>query len=174
VLERVGFGPLTRPTLLRLGFRDVCRDLDLNDGTSVRISLDRTRLVRVHVDYDSNALVVRTPTAQVDTTLEAALSDAFPGTDLRRLVPGSPAAAGGYQVRFPLPLSLDELRAELAAIRSGLSRLLARFEPSRYSAVEDVVDTFGQRETLARIRERGPRPTSVRVAGTSPSPGTVH
>src|SRR5687767_689080 len=25
LLERVGFGPLTRPTLLRIGFRDICR-----------------------------------------------------------------------------------------------------------------------------------------------------
>jgi hypothetical protein len=173
VLERVGFGPLTRPTLLRLGFRDVCSDLDLNDGTSVRIAMDGSRIVRAHMDYDGNALLVRTPTARPDSSLEGALADAFPGTDLRRLVPVSAAAAGGYQVRFPLPLSLDELRTELAAIRAGLVRLLARFEPTRFAAVEGMLETFGERETLARIREHGRHADVVRVAGSTPA-GTVH
>jgi hypothetical protein len=152
----------------------VCHDLDLNDGTSVRIALDGGRVVRVHMDYDGNALLVRTPTARPDPSLEAALADAFPGTDLRRLVPISSAAAGGYQVRFPLPLGLDELRAELTAVRGGLVRLLARFEPARFAAVEGVIETFGERETLARIRERGRHADVVRVAGTTSAAGTVH
>jgi hypothetical protein len=175
VLERVGFGPLTRPTLLRMGFRDICRDLDLNDGTAVRISLGEGRLVRAHMDYDGNALLLRTPTAQRDPELEEVLGDAFPDADLRRLVPASPAAAGGYQVRFRLPLGLDELRVELTAVRAGLGRLLARYEPRRFQAVEGMVATFGHRETLARIRDRTERTEAVRLGpGGSTVAGTVH
>jgi hypothetical protein len=175
ILERVGFGPLTRPTLLRLGFRDICRDLDLHDGTAVRISLGEGRLVRAHMDYDNDALILRTPTAEADTSLEEALVDAFPGADLRRVVPASSAAAGGYQVRFPLPLDLDELRGQLDLLRSGLGRLLARFEPQRFAAVEGVVETFGHRQTLARIRNRHDATESVRVGGeASPRALTVH
>ncbi len=174
VLERVGFGPLTRPSLLRLGFRDVCRDLDLNDGTAVRISVAPGRLVRAHLDYDDNALLLRTPTAAPDHTLEDALSEVFPGTDLRRLVPASPAAAGGYQVRFPLPLTMEELREELGRVRAGLAGLLARFEPERFQAVDGVVATFGKRETLARLRDRLPAARTVRVAPVVSEMGTVH
>lgn len=174
VLERVGFGPLTRPTLLRLGFRDVCRDLDLNDGTAVRVGLGEGRVVRAHMDYDANALLLRTPVGRPDAALEEALAEAFPGTDLRRLVPPSPAAAGGYQVRFPLPLDLNELRSELSAIRVGLGRLLARFEPQRFQAIEGVVDTFGHRETLARIRDRHDHAESVRIGQATSAAGTVH
>ncbi|MDT8342594.1 MAG: hypothetical protein RQ751_13870, partial [Longimicrobiales bacterium] len=75
VLERVGFSPLTRPTLLRIGFRDVCRDLDLHDGTSVRIRTGGGGLFRLHLDYDANALVARTPTAARDGALETALTE---------------------------------------------------------------------------------------------------
>lgn len=175
VIERVGFGPLTRPTLLRVGFRDICRDLDLNDGTSVRISAGGGQIVRAHLDYDGNALLVRTPTAQADPSLEAALRDAFPATDLRRLVPASPAAAGGYQVRFPLPLSLEELRSELQGVRSGLARLVARFEPDRFASIESTLETFGERETLGRLRDRGTGPEALRVHSVAPTAaGTVH
>jgi hypothetical protein len=175
VLERVGFGPLTRPVLLRMGFRDLCRDLDLHDGTAVRIGLGEGRLVRAHMDYDGNALVMRTPASRPDAGLEETLSEMFPGTDLRRLVAASPAAAGGYQIRFPLPLDLRELRTELAAIRAGLGRLLARFEPERFKAIEGMVETFGHRETLARLRDRHDRTEAVRLTGAAPSvAGTVH
>ncbi len=181
VLERVGFGPLTRPTLLRMGFRDVCRDLDLNDGTAVRIGLGEGRLVRAHMDYDGNALVLRTPTARADAELEDVLAEAFPGTELRRVVPASPAAAGGYQVRFGLPLDLDELRGELDRVRHGLEHLLRTFEPQRFAAIEGVVETFGHRSTLARIRERPDRTEAVTVraapsgaAEPVASAGTVH
>lgn len=79
ILERVGFGPLTRPTFLRVGFRDVCRDLDLHEGTSVRIVLGAGRLTRAHLDYDLCALVFRTAFQQPDAQLEHALLDSFPG-----------------------------------------------------------------------------------------------
>ena len=168
ILERVGYGPLTRPSLLRMGFRDVCRDLDLHEGTSVRVLVGDGRIVRVHLDYDSNALVLRTASADVDPVLEEAVLDAFPTGDLRRLTPGSGGGEGGYQVRFALPHDVMEVRNEVKQIRTGLSRLLSRFEPDRFRTVNRVVSTFGHRETLARLRFREPRyryPRVTRVSG---------
>src|SRR5690606_16599715 len=89
VLERLGFGPLTRPTLLRIGFRDICRDLDLHEGTSVRIVVGPGRIVRAHLDYDGNALLFRTGSQARDPLLEEALAACFPTGELRRLVPAS-------------------------------------------------------------------------------------
>jgi hypothetical protein len=174
VLERVGFSPLSRPSLLRLGFRDLCRDLDLHEGTSVRILMGGGRLFRVHMDYDGNALVAATPTAARDVELEEALATAFPLADVRRIVPASPAAAGGYQVRFSVPQSLDELRGEMDEIRGGLLRLLARFEPGRLAQLEAHLATFGERETLARFRSGRAEPGTEPVPSAVPHPGTVH
>lgn len=171
VLERVGYGPLTRPSLLRIGFRDVCRDLDLHEGTSVRIAMASGRVLRAHLDYDGNALVFRTAGTAADPQLEDALVDAFPAGTLHRLVPSTAGRAGGYQVRFPLPLGLEEAREELASIRTGLARLVSRFEPERFRALERVVDTFGRRETLARLNLRPPR---IRYARVDRPSATVH
>ena len=59
VLERRGFSPLTRPTLLRIGFRDICKDLDMHESTAVRIVTGAGEVTRVYLDYDANALVFR-------------------------------------------------------------------------------------------------------------------
>lgn len=174
-IERVGFSPLTRPTLLRIGFRDVCRDLDLHEATAVRLALGDRRVVRIHMDYEANALSVRTPTAHRDPSLEKALSSAFPQWDVRRLLPPSLAQAGGYQVRLPLSLSLAELREQVTGVRTGLIRLIGRFEPSRMQQVEKHVDTFGERETLARIRDTADTPRTVPVGRhTTRVDDTVH
>jgi len=174
-IERTGFSPLTRPTLLRIGFRDVCRDLDLHDGTSVRLSLGERRVVRVHMDYEGNTVVVRTPTAHRDPVLEGELATAFPEAELRRVVPPSLAQAGGYQLRLPLALSLDELREQMHGVRAGLVRLIGRFEPARLRQVEQFLHTFGERETLARIREDAAPPRTVPVQGaTGSSHPTIH
>lgn len=157
VLGRLGFGPLTRPTVLRIGFRDVCRDLDLHDGTSVRIVLGPGRLTRCHMDYDSCALVFRTADTVSDPALEEALLHAFPGGDLRRLVPVHDGRGISYQVRFPLPLSVSEARSVLGGVRGGLEHLLARFEPARYRSVQGITGTFGDRDTLAALHLREPR-----------------
>lgn len=175
VLDRTGFSPLTRPSLLRLGFRDVCRDLDLHDGTAVRVVLDGQRVVRLHMDYDGNALLVRTPTAAVDPRLEDALAAAFPEHDIRRIVPASSAAAGGYQVRFCLPQSLEELRGQMSVIRSGIVRLLGRFEPGRVARLRELLETFGERETLAQLRGQDPGELRVEpVRAARAGAGTVH
>lgn len=173
VLERVGYGPLTRPILLRVGFRDVCRDLDLHEGTSVRIVAGPGRMVRAHMDYDGNALLLRTSRRDADPALEEILLAAFPSGDLRRLMPAGDGDHGGYQVRFPLPLDFAEVREEMGEVRAGLTRLVSRFEPDRFRTVNRLVTTFGRRETLARLRFRESRFRYPRVART-PESSTVH
>lgn len=174
VLERVGFGPLTRPSFLRIGFRDICRDLDLHEGTSIRFVLGPGRLTRAHLDYDLCALIFRTAFHEPDPGLEHALADAFPGGDLRRLVSRVETDPLHYQVRFPLPQHLGEARTALAMMRRGLAALMARFEPDRFRTVDGLMDTFGARETLAALRLRDPDRRAVPVLPTAPISATVH
>ncbi len=156
VLERLGFGPLTRPTFLRLGFRDICRDLDLHEGTSIRIVLGPGRLTRAHLDYDACALVFRTAFQEPDAPLEHALAEAFPAAELRRMGPATSADSIEYQVRLALPTTLSEARGCLARMRRGLVSMFARFEPSRFAPIARVMDTFGERETLAGLHIHEP------------------
>lgn len=156
VLERVGFGPLSRPTFLRVGFRDICRDLDLHEGTSIRFVLGPGRLTRAHLDYDACALVFRTAFPEADSQLEHALSVAFPDADLRREDPSGPTEAVSYHVRLPIPTTLAEARAALARMRRGLVALMARFEADRFASVEELMETFGARETLAGLHIHEP------------------
>ncbi len=174
VLQRVGFGPLTRPTFLRIGFRDICRDLDLHEGTSIRIVLGPGRLTRVHLDYDACALIFRTAFQGPDAQLEHALVGAFPAAELRRLVPLRETDALDYQVRLPLPESLVEARESLAAMRRGLAALMARFEPDRFAAMDRLLDTFGARETLAGLHLAEPRFRPVRISAAAPFSTAVH
>ena len=156
VLERVGFGPLTRPTFLRIGFRDICRDLDLHEGTSVRFVLGPGRLTRAHLDYDACALVFRTAFREPDLPLERALTEAFSDARLRRSEPVGAADSIAYHVRLPLPTSLAEARAVLARMRRGLVAMTARFEPDRYATLERLMETFGARETLGSLEIHEP------------------
>lgn len=176
ILDRVGFGPLSRPIVLRIGFRDLCRDLDLHEGTSVRIVTGPDRLARAHLDYEASALHFRTASMESDTVLEGALSEAFPERDVRRLEEPGRGPSVSYQVRFQLPLTLSEARANLEGMRMGLRRLLARFEPERYRALDDVLSAIGRRDTLSRLRLRDDAARSVRLPGRAPtvSPRTVH
>jgi hypothetical protein len=172
LLERIGYGPLTRPTLLRIGFRDICRDLDLHEGTSVRIVAGPGRIVRAHLDYDGNALLFRTAGERSDPEIESALLEAFPHGDMRRLVPSATGFAG-HQIRMPLPLTLGEARATLAGVRAGLAHLMARFEPDRYRSLEPMLSTFGSRETLAQLHLPGPRARYLAVRATASATGPV-
>jgi hypothetical protein len=170
VLERLGFGPLTRPSFLRLGFRDICRDLDLHEGTSIRVVLGKGRLTRAHLDYDACALVFRTAFQEPDAPLEHALTEAFPVAELRRIEPVGEADSIEYHVRFALPTTLGEARGCLARMRRGLVSMLARFEPERFAPLARVLDTFGTRETLAGLHIHEP-PTHV-VAVPTPFVGS--
>ncbi len=176
LLGRVGYGPLTRPTILRIGFRDICRDLDFHEGTSVRIVAGEHRITRAYLDYDANALVFRAPSPEPDAELEAAVLEAYPDSEVLRV---SEAHEGGsvlYQVRLSLPVTLTEAREELQTLRRGLGRLLARFEPGRFEAVEHHLSTFGARETLAKLslRERYVKSVTLRAHAAVVSGGTVH
>jgi hypothetical protein len=170
VLERLGFGALTRPTLLRIGFRDICRDLDLHEGTSVRIVMSSGHVARAHLDYDGNALIFRTATSDRELRLEEALRRSFPTGDLRRLVPVAESVSGGYQVRFALPLSVDEVRQQMAQLREGLAEVIRAFEPERLGTIEGLAGTFGSRETLAHLHLRPPVALATSLDGEAPKP----
>lgn len=173
VLERLGFGPLTRPVLLRIGYRDICLDFDLHEGTSIRIVLGEGRIVRAVLDYDDCALVFRTALHTPDGEFERALLEAFPGVPLRRVSPSAREAGLRYRVAFELPRSMADVRCALASVRRGLARLAARFEPDRFAAVAGVMDTFGARETLSSFP--GGDGTDAREGAGSPvASATVH
>lgn len=174
VLERVGFGPLTRPTLLRVGFRDICRDLDLHEGTSIRFVLGPGRLTRAHLDYDSCALVFRTAFDEPDLQLEHSLSEAFPHSRLHREEPTRRDETISYHVRFPVPTTLYEARAVLAGMRRGLASLMARFEPDRFASTSKLIETFGARETLAGLHIHEAIGSVVEVAPPGPGSAVVH
>ena len=173
VIRRAGYGPLCRPTLLRIGFRDICRDLDLHEGTSVRFVMGRGRLARAALDSEGNALVFRTAFQEADPMLEEALRSAFPGRDIRRLLPAGSMEGLSYQVRFPLSLTFQEARMLVREFREGLAHLLARFEPQRFRALKELMQTFGPRETLSRIYLREPRETSQPISAQPNGAGTV-
>ena len=174
ILERVGFGPLTRPTFLRIGYRDICRDFDLHEGTSIRFVLGPGRLTRAHLDYDVCALVFKTAFREPDGPLEHALSDAFSSAEVRRFETASESDSIDYQVRLPLPTTFTEARARLGTMRRGLSALMARFEPQRFESVGRLLETFGERETLAGlyVQEAQARPVTVAAPGSTAH--TVH
>ena len=174
VLERVGFGPLSRPTFLRIGFRDICRDLDLHEGTSIRVSLGEGGLTRAHLDYDACALVFRTALSDPDARLEHALLEAFPDADLLRAAPDHVGASMEYRTRYPLPMTLAETRSVLESMRRGITSLVARFEPARYRALDQLVHTFGARETLSGLTVHEPVVRAVQVHRAAPISEMVH
>lgn len=174
LLERVGFGPLTRPTFLRIGFRDICLDFDLHEGTSIRYVLGPGRLTRAHLDYDAAALLFRTALQEPDAELEHGLLESFLSAEVRRLVPTAVNESLAYQVRFSLPETLDEARTTLRAMRRGLASLMVRFEPERFQEIGSLTDTFGERETLASLSQREPRVRPVRIMAPAVGSSAVH
>ncbi len=156
VLRRLGYTPLTRPILLRVGFRDICRDLDLHERTAVRILLGEGGMARAILDAHANALLVATNLRAPDRRLEEGLLGAFPGREVRiRIAPGSREGLV-YEVRFPLSLDFPELRNLVREVREGLAYLLARFEPKRFLPVKELLSAFGARDTLARVFPENP------------------
>lgn len=157
VLDRRGFSHLTRPTLLRIGFRDLCKDLDLHESTVVRIVTETGEVTRIHLDYDANALVFRSAAPLAARQMEGAVREIFPGLPVERLAADDPAGFAAWQVRFGVPVTFGELRAGLVAMRRGLGHLFARFEPERFRSLEGLLDTFGERATLDRFASRAVR-----------------
>ncbi len=175
LLGRLVYGPLTRPTILRIGFRDICQDLDFHEGTSVRIVLGEHRVARAHLDYDANSLVFSTPSPEPDAILEAAVLEAFPHSEVLRLSEAHNGGSVRYQVRLPFPTSLAEAREELRTIRRGLGGLLARFEPEHFKGLEHHLTTLGSRDTLSQLHVRERRTTVEALRSHQGAVvGTVH
>ena len=195
LLGRLGYGPLTRPTILRIGFRDmpgwifrgdlrILHDLGRTPqyvagaGWSRRArSVDSRehRVARAHLDYDANSLVFSTPSPEPDAILEAGVLEAFPHSDVMRLSEAHNGGSVQYQVRLSFPATLAEARGELRTIRRGLGGLLARFEPERFKGIEQHLTTFGSRDTLSQfhVRERRRKVEALRTRHGAGG-GTVH
>lgn len=153
VLGQSGFGALTRTTILRLGFRDILRDLDPHEDAAVRIQAGPDDRIEATLDCDANALVVHWR-GQADGVQPRLLASLFPSAHVR----AAPAATGAaYQLRFPLPCNLDDARAQLREVRDGLLGLFATYEPDRYRSIRHALDIFGPRDTLVQL-DRDPVP----------------
>jgi len=166
VLARRGFTPLTRPTLLRIGYRDLCRDLDMHEGTAFRVTSPREKRVRVRLDCDGSVLVFETSPPGPDPALEAALREVFPG--LATSPPDakdSGGSAAAYRVRFDVPCDFGEVLGCLRRIRYGLGHLLARFEPERFRALTAMVSALGERRTLDQLGSQIAAPGSGQPPG---------
>ena len=155
VLDRHGFTPLTRPALLRIGFRDICRDLDPEGGSSVRFASGPGRMVRVRLDPDANTLLIAglraVPRLRSGTSGRSGVADLVHG--VRAAFPGQELVErpNGLQVRLGVPVSYRELAASLETMRSGLNRLTALYEPERYRELRRLTAVFGERATLERL-----------------------
>lgn len=171
-LRTLGYSSVTRPSLLRIGFRDVLRDLDPDGVRQVRFELGSGEVARVSLNAEGNTLnVAVTPSATViDAELESALTEAFPSAVLHRTDDG---VGQVYQVRLPLPLGMSELRGLLQQIRAGLAHLFWKFEPERSQVVAEQLATFGRRDSLGRISEEGTT-SAPSVPSPSQSAHIVH
>jgi hypothetical protein len=57
--------------------------------------------------------------------------------------------------------------------REGLAHLLGRFEPQRFRALKELLQTFGVRETLSRLYLREPRESSQPISASPQLGGPV-
>lgn len=176
-LNAAGFGPLTRPTILRIAFRDLCQDLDLHEGTAVRLLLPAGGVARVHLDYETVTLVARTGKTLPDRELEAALVEAFGARELLRGSAQDPATAQTYQLPLPIPRNLADTRRLIERLRRGFGDLLARFEPERQRSLSELTRTLGERDSLRSLHDatEAPRMETVFPRARSSSGATeVH
>lgn len=174
VIERAGFGPITRSTLLRLAFRDLALDLDPHEAAAVRVLLGPGRVARLHLDADHARLVVRTAGEHRDGPLEEALAEAFPTFELRRTPPRLPEGSMGYLVLLPVPATLPDMRSAMDRVRRGSGRLVARFEPDRYRGIENHLATFGARDSLAAFLLGDGRGGSEPLGRGAPASEAIH
>jgi hypothetical protein len=176
LLLETGFGPLTRALHLRMGFQDLCQDLDLHEGAAIRLSTPHAGPLRCHLDYEGSTLMVRTGRSHPVEELEEALAEAFPA---RRILRGEGRLTREYQVDLPVSRSLAELRQEIRGLRRGFLHLLARFEPLRFQALKEATQAFGERDSLAALEQvRVPSPLHtgewVGTPAGLPGAGAVH
>lgn len=157
-LNTAGFGPLTRPTVLRIGFRDLCQDLDLHEGTALRLLLTTGGVARIHLDYETVTLVARTGKSMPDRDLESALVEAFEAKELLRGSIQDPATAQAYHIPLPIPRGLADTRRLFERLRRGFGDLLSRFEPERHRALTELTRTLGERDSLRSLHDASEAP----------------
>lgn len=157
-LNAAGFGPLTRPTILRIAFRDVCQDFDLHEGTAVRLILPGGGVARIHLDYETVTLVARTGKTTRDRDLESVLVEAFGAKELLRGSIQDPATAQAYHVPLPIPRGLADTRRLVEKLRKGFGALLAHFEPDRHKSLSDLMQTLGERDSLRSLHAAAESP----------------
>lgn len=148
ILGRVGYNGFTRPTVLRIGFRDIVRDVDPNETTAARLSIGPRNTAEIHMDVENVALTVREHHSVGESSLLGAfLHEAFPTASHRAHQDGEEGRQE-VEVRLALPTSVWEARELMSEVRAGLLRLYAHYEPERHAAVRRRLDVFGPRETL--------------------------
>ena len=169
LLSRIGFGPLTRSTLLRIGFRDICQDLDLHEDTSVRIVLNPDHdVMRVNLDYRGGSLIFTVPEDDRCRIKEEALVEAFPENQIIYVGQQYLDGPARYEVLFAVASSLTGVRLECSVIRKGLIHLLEMFEPKRHEVIGQHLAIFGHRDTLSQI-PLGEYSSQVIVVSDEPS-----
>lgn len=169
LLRRRGIDPLTLPVILRMGFLDVCRDLDPHEHAAVRFHVAPRGVARAQLEPERATLRVAASRDDRDGGLRRTVEAAFPGREVRREQPDELAGFSIYRVGFPLPTHLPGARALMAELRDGLMGLLARFDSDRHRTVKQVLETFGSRDTL-RLLEPG---TPEHSAGGEPHRATT-
>jgi hypothetical protein len=169
LVAEAGFTPLTRPLHLRIGFRDLCQDLDLHDETAIRLSPPGAGPVRCHLDYDESVLVFRSGRIGPLPELDEALGDAFPSRRLLRRIRDHGPRTQEYHLVLPVARSLSEVRHEMGRLRRGFLHLLARFESDRYRALREATAAFGERDSLAPLAAGSPGDGGVRDERVRPT-----
>lgn len=150
VVRRSGWSALTRPLLMRVAFRDLVRDVDVNEEPLVRVRLPGGGVASLRLDADDAALVVTTSGDAEDATVRAALDESFVGAELSQ-------RGGAHVVGFALPRSAGDVAVFGERVMDGVLRLYARLEPRRYDAVAELLRAVGRRNSLPRLLG-GPEP----------------
>jgi hypothetical protein len=151
LLRELGLSALTRPIFLRLGFLDLCQDLDLHDEAAIRMHLGASGAIRAHLEPETPQLILRTGKSAELPELEGALSEAFPLFPLSRRRQGEGRLTVELSLTLPSRTELPSLRRDLAVVRAGFESLLRLFEPERFEAYRSTVLAFGSRDSLAAL-----------------------
>ena len=144
ILRRAGYNALTRPVLLRIGFRDLVRDLDVNEEPQIRVKLDTGNVMIVQLDADDVSLSFSGLDNGERRALQLSLLEVFPGAVIE-------GTADTLQVRFPLPLTLAQVATLLERISRGLLFLYAHHEPERFHAISELLSIVGRRNSLRSL-----------------------
>lgn len=181
VLEQNGFNAITRTVLLRMGFRDIVRDLDPHEGAAVRLVVEGGGVARIGLDAESTALRIHTGKMARQNALETALQRFFPAADLLAEGVAGASATQAYRLSFRPPESVTECRAWIAGIRRGMLSLIQAMEPRRHQALREQLGVFGERDSLSHLRDgvSSRRFKAVRTSASpqrlgSPGAGRVH